>query len=476
MQKATSLVNCIATPNTWWWESSVLYFNGDGLDPSDGTEPWEYCLSGLTTVTNGIQMQGCTNCTVSGIYFRYLVAAASSNYFIIGSGSGNVITDCVGYYCGRHHFGFVDSGTGINTNNTIRRCKMYGGGVDATAGTQSVFYCDDFNVIGALVEDCEYYIYQAYDITGSLFNSSVNQDGGYSHTAGTTTVTDITYRRCYFKCFTGANNRWIDFGNPGVVPSFANGWTRSAYGNIISDCTFENAGTPVARTLPVGAWFERCIFLLGNTGSIAQPSTGNGQTMLSACHVTAPKSAGGRMIGMTDSSAANYTDLFLMNTSVVNTSTNSTNTIGIVTGTGGRSRISAHNCIFQPRTGGSNGVLLADDGSIATANLDFANNWYAYVGTYSASTSRDTQAEWSATVDTETDSDYTTIPAWLSATTSPQPSAKSSSGLPRITSPEHEPTVGINGGSFSDNFGPWQFGVVYTTAGGGRRRPIYIFD
>lgn len=467
VQKASSLTNVRATTNRWWQESNTFYINLGGLDPSNqySTDAIEYCVSGMATTGHCITAQNCTNCTISGIKFRYLVAAQFSNYFVIASGTGNVIEDCVGYYNGRHHFGFVDSGSNPNTDNTLRRTKMYGGGVDATAGTLSVFYANGTDVIRGVVEDCEFYIYQGLDIANNQFNST-NQDGGYCHTAQTTKVQSIRYSRDYFKNYIGSNNRWVDNQDMALTPSVADRWDRVKYGAVYEDCTFVNGGTVVSREIPINAWFTRCLFTPGalNGTSMATNVNADGVVMFESCHIVAPM-PGGVMLAFTDQSASAKTWVILLNSNIINSgNTAITSLFAPLSSNSGNGGLSVHNCILQPRST-TNGVLLSSDSTTPNANLDFSNNQYSHVGTFSALAARNEQSEWFSAIDTG--SAITASPAFVAVTTSPQPTGTSAIGLPTITAPTHSPSLGFNGRNFSNHYGAWQFGQYFTSDGEG---------
>lgn len=502
LQKASSLADCIATDNTWWHESNTLYVNLAGTDPATLTSyPIEWMhLEGIVTTGSAIVAQNCTRCTFSGAEIRNLhcVGSGIEPYAFIGSGTDNVVELFETHNVGRHHIGFVDSGVGrVNVRNTIRNCRMWGGGSSAIAGTQSVFYLAENDVIDGLVEDCVYHTYQLLDVAGVQFGSAV-QDGAYGHTNGTTLVRSLTYRRCaFYQYLPQIQGSWANCGNT-VTPSEADGWTPTAYPVQYYDCNFV-CRRGVQRILSVNSAYVRCLLdntLYGQGGNYANnfvafrhdvPSSNVIQSILfqSSFLVTdlnlATGSHNAAVMHFYNTSAAKHSRWFLDHSAVVNNNSgNGGTTIGVFQQSAGATAgvIKARKTVIVAASTGTLRRLMYNDssGNPATANLQFDDCLYFGVSTtlYSQDSTRNSEAEWTSLIDPT--GIYGVNPGYALPQSpdkaSPQPLPGSELSLRTLTPIAADAPVGINRRRNSGHYGPWQYGAAWSEnerGGGGRR-------
>jgi hypothetical protein len=482
LKKATSDANCIATPFTWWWAGGTLRVNIDGDQPGNPSfiTVWACRSGGFPSTASGIGGTGCTNCVVDGLWMGLAPGATSEPYSVFMSGSGNVIRNVTSWYVARHHLGFVDSGTGLNTNNTIERCRMIGGAIEEIQGTQSVFYAAGNDVVNARVVDCEFRIYQARQLTwdppGDYFGGTLTQDGGYSHTAGTTKVNSITYERCVFRNRLGGTNRWVAFGDQPTLPSGADALVTENWPGKVIDCTFINDGTAAIRNLGFAA-YDRCTFQQGAVP--VGTTTGINNYLLRSCFFSAATTTQGHIL-LASNNSSNRSTIYLVNCTLINSGNTGGSGLISFNGTGGTAVVVAYNNLFVCKQSGGTGEFLIGDANVAAGNLTFANNWYARVATsgWSDATARDTAAEWASVIES------TAI-----QNVEPNLSSESAPAAPTIfgnlwSSPNDSQTfdtegvLGINGRQFEGDYGAWASFGEYGTGGGsstGGRRIIPLF-
>jgi hypothetical protein len=512
LQQASSLADCIATPNRWWHESNTLYVNLNGTNPATLTAfPLEWMRSGgMTTSTNAIGGQGCSRCVISGISFRNLhtQTGGTEPYSVLLSGEDNLIEYCESHNVGRHHFGYVDSNstTGKNNRNVMRNCAMWGGGSSAIAGTQSVWYqAGAGGVNDGLAEDCVWHTYQLLDVAGVQFGSAA-QDGAFTHTDGVSRVNSLTYRRCQFYHYLDqTQGTWANAGNT-TTPNEADGWNPEAYPCRYYDCIFVDR-RGVQRGLSMNSAYVRCVLdntLYGPNGNWSNnfsafayllTSDVVGHTLFQSTFLVADLTvtAGNNatMMYVHNHNSSRHIKLWFDHSALVNNNSGTTGTTVYMFqashGSTGVSKIRARRSVFVTSVNGNRALFGNDSSAWADADLMFDGCWYfgpaassSTLG-YSQKAARNAQTEWAALIDTSAHAVFAINPGYALPQSpdkaSPRPLDASPLAQTKVLPILADAPVGINRRRNSGHYGPWQFGepVSPEDLGTGGRRIIPLF-
>lgn len=420
---ASSLANCRATDNSWWYASNTLTVNLKGDDPSGITNiRVEYCD---TDGTNLLQFDTCTGCSVDGLIF------ALNPHNTGGQGYGIYMTDCTGgtvsncsgFDLGPHHFGILSS-TGAQV-----LVNLYGEG-----GTEDCAYYVFYTNTGADLAgasgtscNCTFRRWLLRDGTEFAVVTSASQSLTTAHVDAGGTIADLLWVNCtgtynasyhsggFPSWHTLANVATVTAGNRKVWSSYP---VRADGGGMVGPVQYLPYTAPIAvrraRFSTTGAWtsdqgYGRGDFYLsGNYGAYrsilfeACEFIGNTDSS-SAGHETA-------LFQVTNENAANHDQVVLINCSVYDSGVQDASNIRAFFEYFDMNLpvYECYGCVFERKTPGTHAcsTLCWADSSVPTsaANHVFDDCVYKNIddgtGRWSKNSAINAASEWLASVDT----------------------------------------------------------------------------
>lgn len=479
--------SAVSAPDTFHYDVNTgtlsVNIRGESVNPGTFLFPIEYCLASVYTGGNYIiKGENCTNCRVIGIKGRNYILTNEAGYFVLLSGSGNVIEDCEFFNCGWHHAGFVASGPSVaNANNVIRRCTFWGGGAGNgfAPGTQTVFYANGSDVVNGLIEDSTYHCYKLLTPSGIEWGNA-EMNGSYTHTNGSVFKAALTHRNCDFFVYTSARAGYgSDLRSPDENADAQ--FNPSNYSLRFDDCAF------VARHRPdwlgnralfmAQAAYVRCYFAnmtlkqdrsvgFGNSRAFQPELTASDhlQTLFESCHLVFDLSGGSGPndvagIRFLSGTGGRSTICFLNSAVVNNNSTPGIASYLMISNTiAGTGVIRARGTIFCASTSGP-GRMFINDGTMPAANLDIRDCWYYGINPsqYTGNPLWNTQAEWLSAIDpvaiAGVNPGYNAGASLLAASAQPPGDAEV---LVRVSTAVRRSALGINLAPDHLRYGPWQ--------------------
>lgn len=387
-----------------------------------------FCVSG--TATNALLcLQNAKNCRVWGFTTANTSGGTGIYHISTENADGCVIEDCVAVDGGGHHaYGHTGLNSASTTNNVIRRCSVVGGmygvgaSISATARVARPFSLFGGTLTGNVIEDCYAVCRPVLNPAGAETYAGATSGGGYGPVSivGMTSggAANNVVRRCTFIMADQATNGSpanLELGG-GATVSEANTYTVSAYPATFTQCTFQDAATlgfQANGVFYIAAAFDRCVFTGGPTIRVAAGSSTN-----AAIRPVGGSSGGGKYLFKDSLAVANFShttvgttgfffelianvDLAVDGCAVLDTALAS-RTYGVFyPSSASNNKLRVRNSLLGSVYTRTNSKLLVVDSSFPDNQLECSGNTYLNIdtGAYSAKTSRDTFAEWQATID-----------------------------------------------------------------------------
>lgn len=490
LRKAANLAACRATPGTWFQDSTALHVND-----SPGANELSVVLSADYNV---LTFDACAGVACSGVDIAcHAIDRTGAGYgYVLQSCSDSVVRNAILSCLGYHSAGYV----GSNVRNRFESITCDGFGLNtAGGGTAFVHFANSGNVTGGLYVGCRVHSVSPCDLDGlqladpyGVLGPASWTSGGllayYSHTDGSggRVIADLEYRDC---------RAYVYVDVPGSKKTTkVGGWGA---GNIAdyAGSHYEIGQRPVrlvdcrvvgeAAMNIEGSWsFDRCTLDFSNFPTALNPggSGGDGtasagclrwrkqsgvgfRTYLRACDVLFKADAAGYVQSIqafTGTFAAGDGVTFAACSILENGS--GSNDCGVFSYNGKADfTYRVYGSWIGTKARSTTAFALCDgDNSISASFHEFRRNTYVGLGTganrYSSNASFDTQAEWFSAIDT----------AGIARTFAAAKVADTPTALPLaddspmragalIVSPMIGVSTGINGGTYSNAYGAWQY-------------------
>lgn len=490
----------------------------------DGIHVYLFCDSGWRTRLNGLGAG--YDVGPSGT-----VGTRSIGYGIrIADGLNCVVKNCTVIDSGYHGIMFVGD---LCRFNTMLDCAIYGSGNNPTSGNSigGAFYTGNSgpgnkNIEGCVARNVTLYKYTQlgrtlesaggtyaipiqypFDATGSAAYTTCTTDGFISHTnaAANNRVLDVEYRNCHIIERGKKSDNSMGIGNPyiggdsGPTSLPSDPMNAATYPVRFYDCTLTN-GCKNRTSGGQSVAYVRCAFdfaragsQVGDTSGIVPSLSGTHYALFDACALTfnLDHASGDRAIFQ----CSLNNRVYMKNVSVyVNgTLTNKQRIFNFLSGALG-SRVQARGCIIGFRANKSNWDLLTMGVGPSGTELnetvfDMNDCFYFNITVPCGFPGPNTMSEWingggdwasgagGAAIDQQAVDNGTTNPFADGATTAAaNMNLTAAAKLVRKVLGIHT-DFGVNGPSYSGNYGAWQYGGggTFRDRGGGgasRSRPI----
>lgn len=460
-----TLANAVAILKTtpgWYWNSgnNRLYMSFPANDdPTQGHVTGKY-VEYLPTGGDFLQIRNATGGSIESLDLHFPSDIDSWGIKGVGCQSYTIV-DVTTQLSGFHAIGFNGS---VCANNTIRRHYAY----SSRVGNDSVdvFYSDNADVTGCLLDDCDWDYAPPLDDAGQP--AEVGGIKGFaSHTNGVPEIAGVEVRNC--------RSHWF-----GYNPTFA------SYDFVFSSDHAAPGDDDDPDTYPVrivGGSYE-------GHGVNASGSAASYSTKRTVFTVDGDEVGAGQLNSETHFHVPGSGKVFHESTVMVGTIADRTNQAIMRTKAGAQVRLSnsaarvngtyanAVGVVFAPSTTGrlrmTHSILDAENpdqvalirSGITSSALTVSKCWYADFSTFvAANTSLDTRAEWEATIDADGRyaEDFTT--QYADANTL-RPTLDSNIATVRDLTANPDAPVGVNVAPYAGMVGPWQFGD--NTAGDAR--------
>lgn len=465
---------CAATAQGWHYDSitGVCTINtGAAWDPNALTGENAVMVLETTTGTQpGITVpDGATGVTIDGGEFRLYGGASSTSWGLNVGGNNNTVRNITVRSCGVHAVTLY-SGTG-GGSNLVEDCVAHGM-LDSLGSANFTAYGNNSNVNGSVFRRCTSHAYQSYKADGTKVGANIGVGGWYCHCAPGFKLVDLLIDSCTSLHYDspGDSFQFADTAPPTDARSFQTYPVRilsskqtNGSGNNPGDwCAFKGCFFD---------WTQNSVRIGGNVCTMNAASTAH---LYDSCVFVFNGDTGANL------------NLFLPTGELAKVIFINCTFIDIGTGAGNRRwydpyyvdafTIECYSSLICYRTAGANNRLLEDDGvggnqygrTATPTNTIFQGNCYVNVtaGGYSRIASKDTFAEWQATVDT-TGFELTPGQVALEDITSVDPAIcgkLSSSSLLRTAAYKRYASVtpssqaGFGGSSYDGTVGAYQYG------------------
>lgn len=456
---AASVAACKLTDNSWFHDTAadLLYVRiGANQSPTLIHTTVGYCD---VLGKNLISFTGCVSPVIDGLYFWLnprTTDTGDSYLFYFDNCTDPVAKN---YRCqdgGKHNEDVNDClGMPVLENGVT-------GGV-GPGGTLTVFgSITALRPIYGRVRNVSYFGHYYLGLDGLEIATSAGSIMAYQHPSSGGPVTDVQYQGCTFTGITGFG-KWQNIGyDVGVDVADGSRWTASAYPvQVIGGSTIgPNIEVHPFRSIA----FVRHKFLgiqsrQGNAsgGGIVLDGTGSGSAslLLECCVIVGDLTQGtntdeGVLIWSNDGNSGHK--IILNNCTVIDTSTQTPGALRYLYHLYGGTDLEARRCIFTHKTSHANNTLANYDDDVVTV-VDVKDCLYENMTTYSIVATRDTFAEWLATMDS-TARELATTP-FLSWNTGVPDQAHSSFRF-AATNTEHLPLMGVDGKLYCGKYGAFQ--------------------
>lgn len=399
--------NGTQTQGTWFYDpgTGLLYVNVDSTNPGADVM---WCEGGA----NALTLSNCQDCIVDRfVGYNALDPTPGLGYLFIGSGSRNIlrIDNIDGY--GYHAAGFVAGGGLVNQDNVIEgtdRALIAGCNVGTSSATTLVHYQFDTNTAAnAVGRNLDIRLNHILKLDQTQVRADRNLTALYSHSQTGNRFAGVVWSNIrVYQDLAATGTRSIADAGDTAVPS--NLTDASQYDVRIVNCQ----GYGLARaTVTASHAYVGCMLRFDRTGATATDADrmafdprGNSTSkalLLSGCDIGAnlDVASGNPTIlrGWTNFK------LCAVNSTFNDTGAGNAGDRSIITSVNGTSEeLRFHKCAFgyAVTTSGLRRLVRNDTYAANAGTRVFDNCAYIRISTFSSQATIDTQAEWSASVDT----------------------------------------------------------------------------